>query len=524
MLLSRVKVLVLLALLAICGPVYATLICEGGSTLLFPAGVSLQAEDGECFGTWGRSCTRTAPGAAVQTHNFYGGNKYTFATSAPNGAFSMDDPRFFQVFDDFGCRCLATSDVNALTSIYINGSTAVTGDTDVAVIAASSLYMIPGGATQGSIGGPSPEWPPTGSTLANLVGITQDEPCCINNIIQLSIHNTLDSYQAPSSTTKRAWMLTLTWQDIETGAAVGSDWPTRLSQTYTSPSGIVQNIGGLTADIYWFGDSSGANGFYNDTCPGIAMNVPMNAGAGSTGSADICRRGSHYGQMIDVERSWANLTNTGSGDAAFGLSGITAIMPLQGFVENNPPPGCSCRIPLPAEMNWAVWSSIIHGARGINYFWEGFNTTVQSGQTRSLQTQAPITNLLIKQLAPVLHSPFAIGFATATPHGYTFPTYEQNWMNGGIETSVHWYNDGTVTNAGLVLSNGFYILSDTRYGETSGSFPLTATFTVQKYAGMNTTVQVVGQGRSRSLSCGPSQCTFTDTINAATDVNIYGPI
>ena len=78
----------------------------------------------------------------------------------------------------------------------------------------------------------------------------------------------------------------------------------------------------------------------------------------------------------------------------------------------------------PPELNWAVWSSLIHGARQIIYFNHSFGgpgfsfdnlaqpyyQTIQLGQTISIYDQVKATDALVEQMAPVLNSPFAFGY------------------------------------------------------------------------------------------------------------------
>ena len=86
----------------------------------------------------------------------------------------------------------------------------------------------------------------------------------------------------------------------------------------------------------------------------------------------------------------------------------------------------------PPELNWAVWSSFIHGAKAssisitLSPVRRSRTTilriptyqTVQPGQTVSMYTQVQNTDALVKQMAPVLNSPTALGYVTVNNAGY----------------------------------------------------------------------------------------------------------
>src|SRR5207248_1374229 len=84
----------------------------------------------------------------------------------------------------------------------------------------------------------------------------------------------------------------------------------------------------------------------------------------------------------------------------------------------------------PAELNWAVWESIIHSARALIYFNDSFGGPAISSDNMdtawyqdaadypsgiSMYAQTKSTDALIEQLAPVINSPFAEGYATVSP-------------------------------------------------------------------------------------------------------------
>ena len=218
-------------------------------------------------------------------------------------------------------------------------------------------------------------------------------------------------------------------------------------------------------------------------------------------TVDEGARGSNYGDMLDIER----------------LYQPTYPAPLAQFIETGQP-GNSTTATLatyitPPELNWAVWSSIIHGAREIIYFNHTFSgpqqsqdnlaqpfyQTVQPGQTISMYDEVKATDALIAQLAPVINSPFAMNYATVNGPHYTYGTLDLTL--GGLEVMAKDYN------------GQFYIFADTRDSETATNIP--ATFTI---ADLNaTSVTVVNENRTIPVVNG----VFTDTFATGATVHIY---
>ncbi len=167
----------------------------------------------------------------------------------------------------------------------------------------------------------------------------------------------------------------------------------------------------------------------------------------------------------------------------------------------------------PPELNWAVWSSLIHGARGVIYFNHTFAgpalsndnlaspyfQTVQPGQSVSMYTQVRNTDALIKKMAPVLNSPTALNYVTSSTPGYQNGQTLSNFS--GIEVTAKDEN------------GQFYIFADTRDSETQTNIP--ATFTLaDKNA---TSVTVVNENRTIAVKNG----VFSDTFTTGATVHIY---
>ena len=216
-------------------------------------------------------------------------------------------------------------------------------------------------------------------------------------------------------------------------------------------------------------------------------------------TTDQAARGSNYGDVISDER--------------LATGGTT---PIFGFVEDGGPytqdTSASDYI-TPPELNWAVWSELIHGARGVIYFNHTFAgpevsddnldqpyyQTVQPGQTVSIYTQVKNTDALVEQMAPVLNSPTALNYVSVNTPGYVNGVVDS--LFSGIEVLAK-------------DDNGqFYIFADTRDSMTQTN--VAATFTLaDKNA---TSVTVVGENRTIAVSNG----VFTDTFATAATVHIY---
>ena len=84
-------------------------------------------------------------------------------------------------------------------------------------------------------------------------------------------------------------------------------------------------------------------------------------GLSSGMTPDQSERGSNYGDMIDILRGY----QAGSNPA-----------PIYAIIEDGQPFTGSTNgstYITPAELNWATWSSLIHGARGVIYFDHSFS-------------------------------------------------------------------------------------------------------------------------------------------------------
>ena len=332
----------------------------------------------------------------------------------------------------------------------------------------------------------------------NIVGLlTADEPSTFAAGVSTPLSTTSNSNQDGLF-----WWMNDTWSwDWGQGlsGAPGSGTPASiLADLVTTPDGTQRHIDINSADIYWFAGSRDPS-----WSPYLDVAGEYIYGLSSHMTADQEQRGSNYGDMVDIIRSYQAANHPA---------------PIFVFIEDGDPftgdTNGSDYIK-PAEMNWATWSSLIHGARGVIYFDHSFSgpgtadvnveqsyyQTVQPGQTISIYGQIQSTDALIHQLAPVLNSPYAVNYVSTTQGGYNFGQPNSFSLSGGIETMAK-------------DDNGqFYIFADTRDLESQTN--ISATFVLNDPNA--TSVTVVGENRTIPVVNGK----FTDTFATAATVHIY---
>jgi hypothetical protein len=275
---------------------------------------------------------------------------------------------------------------------------------------------------------------------AETVGLqTYDEPPDMNTGVTGPLGTTPNGAQDG-----RFWWLNLTWNFIVYGGLnpVSSSAEV-LSTLVTTPNGTQRHIDLQSVDIYWFA--------------GVPAMVPYQGGLiyglGSNMTPEQIRCGCRYGDMVDRIRAFQT----------------TCPAPLAQFIEDGGPytedTSASTYI-TPPEMSWAVWSSIIHGARQI--IW------------------------LIAQLAPQINSPQALGYVTTDPPADTF---------SGIETRATYCNGQS------------FVFAATRYPESQTNISVTFT-TADQHTGP---IVVIGESRTLTAANG----VFTDTFAEASTIHIY---
>ena len=326
-----------------------------------------------------------------------------------------------------------------------------------------------------------------GSLGSETVGLlTRDEPTTYEEGVSGPISSTANSVQDG-----RFWWMNNTWNWVVYGDLNGGP-STTTEEIYTpvaTPNGTTRHIDASSVDFYFFA-GQGSN---------LQYVAGLLDGLSGAESLDQMHRGNNYGDLITQQ-----LEDTG------GNSPIYSYIELGGpWLEDT---SASYYI-TPEEVNWAAWSSLIHGARGIVYFNHtfagpaqtndilatSFYQTVQPGQTVSIYTQVDRTDALITQLAPVLNSPTALGYVSTNKPGYENEVVKSEFS--GIETMAKYHN------------GQFYIFADTRESMTQTN--ISATFTIADTTA--TSVTVVNENRTIPVVNG----VFTDTFARASTVHIY---
>jgi hypothetical protein len=508
---------IILALLGALLPhsAFAILLSSGPPANL-PSGVSLKAIDGESLLG---GCTGSAPPTTcTNTHSYYASNGFAYAASAAYNGVSWDDPRFFAITNFFAFY--PTNSTTTFKTLGMNTTVHfATGTSISATLNGAGIWAIPG----------IPGAPDNNSGWGNeTVGWNVDEPAnfaSLTTSIQAEGALATNRFQSVGQTWNQ-----LNYQNLCVQASPCPPFYT-LPQVYgtsiTIPSDgtTTANIPGM--DIYWFAMSSSSSGL---TECGTIYSI----GGGSC-STDQINRGDHYGDMVDDMRGW--------------LVSPAVTAPIFGpYIENQDGLWTSGREILTQEFNWAVWSTLLHGARSVDYFGTttsgidpdpgsqgtfGFSNVVLAGSvipqfnptslTATMINQVTITDTMVTALAPVLNSPFALSYASVSPVGYVFPTYighGSTALVNGIDLSTHWYNGGSYSNSIGTFNNGFYILSTLRGSETQST--VSGTITTHDPNCNGKTVTVVNESRTLTESGSAGMCTFVDTFGYPNNlVHIY---
>jgi hypothetical protein len=470
---------------------------------VLPAGVTLKAIDGEVM----LNATR-------MTNNYFGSSDrghpsfINAATIRWRGLLGWDDPGFIPI-GPFLADYVTASDAILWNDVGWNTMWAIqTMNTALAAAnGISGVRYCNGSAYERNL-------------TANEVGLmTWDEPSNRTGNEQY-----LAGVVRPIRETKNALQDSRFWYvngDSHQAAAqayAGGPAPATLASEYSdliaTPNGTLRHIDIISMDIYFF--SGDEWGYLNGT-----------AGWGHRiyGTADftsaMAERGSCYGDMIDIARTQR---------AGHFPAPIIAVIE-----DGNPFDAAQVSYFIrPEEYNWAMWASLIHGARGFDIFDHsgmarggqdvsyanlrddrgGLFNSIRSGETVTMRAAIKATHTSIHNLARIINSPFALGFATVNPAGYLFPTPLKVIQNG-IDICTHWYNNGIFTNSTGTFDNGFYIFACTRNAKTDTN--IAATFTIKDTGASQVTV--IDEGRTIPITNGGTQ--FVDTFAKASDVHIY---
>ncbi|TAH33659.1 hypothetical protein EYC59_04595 [Candidatus Saccharibacteria bacterium] len=167
----------------------------------------------------------------------------------------------------------------------------------------------------------------------------------------------------------------------------------------------------------------------------------------------------------------------------------------------------------PDQMEGAVWSAIIHEARGIAYFQHNNGTGTCSANYSivdcpAVHAKVKAVNAAVQALAPVLNTQSYYN-TTRVVNGFT---YYQYTFNNGTDTMLKTYNGSAYIFAGLGMR-----CNNTTC--TSGTVDTTGSKTFTLPTGVNgTSVEVVGEGRTLTVN-GSRQ--FTDSFAAEYSHHVY---
>jgi hypothetical protein len=271
--------------------------------------------------------------------------------------------------------------------------------------------------------------------------------------------------------------------------------------------------------LYFF---DGGNSTFWRSAVGKLYNTPADL------TSDQIRRGFLYGDYIDAQRQ-----NLGTNPDGSGKIPVFSLVETGGAYTEDTTAASYIQ---PAELNQAVWMSIIHGARGIIYFDHSFagpggsdnnmfETYYQTASNFpdtggyanpngvSMYAQVKAVDALIAKLAPVINSPFAINYVSVTPNGVVcLPGCSGDgsavFDTTGIDVMAKWYTGGGS------LTNGAWIFASPRASEAA--INISASFTVADPKA--TTVTVIDENRSIPVGANHQ---FTDAFATGLTVHIY---
>lgn len=189
-----------------------------------------------------------------------------------------------------------------------------------------------------------------------------------------------------------------------------------------------------------------------------------------------CRLAANYGWTVDRVRS---------------LVRPSASRPVWGFVELGQPFDAPTKAASGPQIRAAVWSSIIHGARGIVYFNHSFGGDCRSFHllrepcAQGIRSDVKTLNRQVAELAPVLNAPF---------------------LDGAIKHST------TVHSAVKILDDSLYILTGSAQAAAQEAF-----FELPCLAKGGGTVTVLNEDRTVSMDKGA----FRDSFDDGNAVHLY---
>jgi hypothetical protein len=434
---------------------------------------------------------------------YYADHGFTYAASAAFNGMGWDDPRFFPIGSDY---CFYPSNSTAtFKALGLNFVHRITTDEALSALASAGIWVL---AAANSY---------SGTPGAETVGWHLEEPGTWSDI----------PGQCPTfsgSLNGRFLQCSFTFNQLiygPPGNTPGGTVQAMMSDTFSTVDGP-RHIDIPGDDIYWCASSEIAHPYSGPWAGGQIYGT-------ATLTQDQCRRGCRYGDMVDAMRAWMVTYPAPVGapyiETEDGLATATT--------------GTVTRI-LPAELNAAAWSTLIHGARWLLYFGTtsnygsvprfGFSQTplpAQAGglpaQTISVFTQGVNTNTLVRKLAPVLNSPKALGYFTVTPPPVKLSS---SAVDSGIDACAKYVTNGGPAGLGTGgpswAGNGFYLIAGTRLGAASTNIAATFT-TADGYSGPVQAINADGGSASygTTYALTASNGVFTDTFASGHSIRIY---
>ena len=424
--------------------------------------------------------------------SYYADNGFTHAATA-----GWDKPSFFPI-SIFLEKCINQDHANKWKDIKAN--LMVSGqasDTTLKVLRDNGIYLFAQAVELDKILANNNN----GALGSETVGINAyDEPGTYAQCIG-ALQSVANTHQD-----QRLFYENFTWNQLAYGDVERHMMDDLYNDMIATPNGSKRHLDLASVDIYWMaGDNGPDGGAYNS---GLLYQRDML-------SRDERRRGARYGDMIDWIARGNPICQHPKWQSDYPAPVAVFVETGGPYTENNTVASYS----QPPEINAAVWSTLIHGARHVQYFSHTFGSAggggtllfndfykqPYPGQSISVYDQVKATNTQIASLATVLNSPFAIGFVTVSPEGWKFGDPALSAFKGdGFDVMAKLHNVAGGDNA-------FYVFCMPRYSPALQD--QTATFTVKS----GTTATVVGENRSIPISGGR----FTDKFKDGHTVHIY---
>jgi hypothetical protein len=241
---------------------------------------------------------------------------------------------------------------------------------------------------------------------------------------------------------------------------------------------------------------------------------------GGSATQTECARGSHYGSIMDVLRKWYPVNDRRI---------------FYAFIEDGAPYTETFSMAItPAQLKWAVWSTMVHGARAVDYFNHTFRADDPLGSFNVLNHDgyggpgiagtgiyAAVKEIdrFILELASVLNSPFdgylcfGDGTQSFETTGFLTACSSTNSRGrlAGIDASCKWQP----------VERKHYILAATREADGSTNWPVTYRMVDQGQTTAQDLVTDTPISIERGGGIPGGFCEFDDTFATAASYKAY---